>query len=280
MTQLYEHVKESADWLRNRRAIKPTLAVILGTGLGSSAQGMVIDHDIPYEQIPHCLESTVEGHKGRLLLGKLGSCQLAVMQGRFHYYEGYSPAQATFPVRVLRELGADILLINSAAGGLNPLFKPADVMVVLDHINFMGQDPLRGILDPRLGERFPDMSTPYDPDLVEMARETALNLKIPLQCGTYMAVRGPSLETRAETRMLRMLGGDAVGMSTVPEAIVAASIGMRTLAFAAITNVNLPDAMAPVSIEKVVQTAAEATPKLAAIVEGVIRRLTEDSPQR
>ncbi|MEW6351342.1 MAG: purine-nucleoside phosphorylase [Thermodesulfobacteriota bacterium] len=270
MNQLYEQVVQSAEALRARTALRPKAAIVLGTGLGAVTDGLDTSARIPYAEAPFFPQSTVEGHKGELLFGTLGGCEVAVMQGRFHLYEGYSAAQVTFPVRVLRELGVGILAINSAAGGLNPLFKPTDVMVVTDHLNFMGEDPLRGLTDPRLGDRFPDMSRPYDHALVAMAQKAALDLKIPMQSGTYLAVRGPSLETRAETRMLRMLGADAVGMSTVPEVIVAASIGLRTLAFAAITNVNLPDCMEPVSLDKVIQTARLAAPKIGAILQEVL----------
>jgi purine-nucleoside phosphorylase len=196
------------------------------------------------------------------------------MEGRVHYYEGYTLRQTTIPVRIMRELGAEVLMVNSAAGGLNPLFRPEDVMVVTDHINMMGHSPLRGITDAGRFERFPDMSRPYDPELIRLAGEAALDLKISLRHGIYAAVTGPNLETRAETRMLRLLGADAVGMSTVPEVIVATQVGFRTLVFAGITNVNLPDAMEPVSVEQVIATAGRTQPKLTGIMEAVLKKLS------
>ncbi|MEJ2718001.1 MAG: purine-nucleoside phosphorylase [Deltaproteobacteria bacterium] len=203
-----------------------------------------------------------------------------MMQGRLHYYEGYSLQQTTFPVRVMRGLGAEILVINSAAGGLNPHFCTGDIMAVMDHLNLIGANPMRGVTDERLGDRFPDMSRPYDEELIRFAGDAAMDLKIPMQHGIYAAVSGPSLETQAETRMLRMLGADAVGMSTAPETIVAASIGFRTLALVAITNVNLPGAMKPVSVEQVIANAGLAAPKLAAILEGTLQRVTNRNQTR
>ncbi len=272
MTDLYQKVRDCVQALREVSHSKPCAALILGTGLGGVAERIAITHKVPYADIPHFVQSTAEGHSGDLAFGTLAGCDVVAMQGRFHYYEGHSLEAVTFPVRVFRELGAEILVVNSAAGGLNPLFLPGDVMVVTDHINFIGENPLRGITDERLGNRFPDMSRPYDQELIRLAAEAADDLRITLRQGVYVAVVGPSLETRAETRMLRMLGADAVGMSTVPEVIVAGQVGLRTLVLAAVTNVNLPDAMEPVSIEKVIATAAVAEPKLSAIVEYVLRR--------
>ena len=259
--------------MRGRLDLKPDAAIILGTGLGGLAERIEVSQVIPYEEIPHFAVSTVEGHKGRLVCGALGGVNVVAMQGRLHYYEGYSLQQVTLPVRIMRELGATVLVINSAAGGLNPDFEAGDIMAVADHINLPGQSPLRGINEPGLGERFPDMSRPYDRELIELAGTAAVELTIPLRRGVYAWAEGPNLETPAETRMLKMLGADAVGMSTVPEVIVATQVKFRTLALAAITNVNLPDAMEPVSVEKVIANAQKAEPKLAALVEEILRRM-------
>lgn len=278
MHDLYERVQQSAQALREMCDEPPAAALILGTGLGGVAERISVRKRIPFSEIPHFAESTVEGHQGNLLVGTLGDVRIVAMQGRFHHYEGYTLQQVTLPVRVFREIGAEYLFINSAAGGLNPQFQAADVMAVIDHINLIPSNPLRGVTDDRFGERFPDMTRPYDGMLLRMATESALDLKMTLRQGVYIAVPGPSLETRAETRMLRMLGGDAVGMSSVPEVIVATQIGFRTLFLAAVTNVNLPDAMEPVSMEKVLANAALAEPKLARILSDVLRRLPGTRP--
>jgi purine-nucleoside phosphorylase len=276
MIDLYQGVDECVRTLQEKTASRPEVAVILGTGLGGIVDRLNVTGRVPYSRIPHFPESTVAGHKGDLVFGTLSGCTLAVMQGRFHYYEGYSLQQTTFPVRVMRRLGAAILVICSAAGGLNPDFRAGDVMAIIDHLNLIGTNPLRGVTDERLGDRFPDMSRPYDEELLRFARDAALDMKIPLRHGIYAAVSGPSLETQAETRMFRMLGADAVGMSTAPAAIVAASVGFRTLALAAITNVNLPGAMDPVSVERVIANAGLAAPKLAEILEGTLQRVKDN----
>lgn len=271
---LYAHIHESVDHLRRQVGIIPRVAIILGTGLGGLVERMTVAHRMSFTEVPHFPASTVVGHEGALVFGSLGGCDVVVMQGRLHYYEGYPLHHVTLPVRIMRELGAGILIVNSAVGGLDPTFSPADVMIVTDHINLLGENPLRGLTDPRLGDRFPDMSRPYDRELLEIAGRVARDLGIPVRHGVYAAVSGPSLETPAETRMLRQLGADAVGMSTVPEVIVAAQVGFRTLAFAAITNVNRPEAMEPVSVEQVIATAEVVGPKLADIVEHTIREVT------
>ncbi|MBM3300268.1 MAG: purine-nucleoside phosphorylase, partial [Deltaproteobacteria bacterium] len=237
------------------------------------AERIRVDQRIPYEEIPHFSPATVESHKGDLIFGTMAGCDVVAMQGRIHYYEGYTLQQTTLPVRVMRALGARVLFVNSAAGGLNPGFEAGDLMIVTDHINLIGENPLRGLTDPRLGDRFPDMSKPYDMELVCLAEEAAADLKIAVRQGVYVGVSGPSLETRAETRMLRMLGADAVGMSTVPEVIVARQVGFRTLALAVVTNVNIPDAMEPVLTENVIANARRAEPRLAALVEETIWRV-------
>ncbi len=272
MIPLYDAVQEAIKAIKSRIAMRPQVALILGTGLGQLAERISATQVIPYEEIPDFPASTVEGHRGRLVFGTLADKQVVAMQGRLHFYEGYSLKQITLPVRVMRGLGAEILIVNSAAGGLNPDFVAGDVMVITDHINLMSDSPLRGLVDARLGERFPDMSRPYDSELIGIVGKAAIGLNIPLRYGVYVGVAGPNLETRAETKMLRIIGADAVGMSTVPEVIVATQVGFRTLAMAAITNVNLPDAMEPVSIQHVIANAQIAEPKLAAIVEETLRQ--------
>lgn len=272
MEDLYRSMAESVDFLARNAAVQPRVAIILGTGLGGVVDRIEVSSRIPFSEIPHFCPSTVESHKGDLLFGTAAGCPAVVMQGRIHHYEGYSLQQVTFPVRVMRGLGAESLFLNSAAGGLNPLYRAGDVMIVTDHINLLGDNPLIGITDDRLGDRFPDMTRPYDSDLIDVATQAALDLKISVRHGVYVAVSGPSLETRAETRMLRLLGADAVGMSTVPEVIVACQVGFRTMVLAAITNVNLPDAMEPVLIENVLAHARIAEAKLGSLLEATIAR--------
>lgn len=275
MMDLYDRVEESVGFLRRVGAPDPDVAIILGTGLTRVAERVQPIVRVPYWEVPHFPGATVTGHGDSLLFGTLGGMTVLVMEGRFHYYEGYSPAEATLPVRVCRNLGARYLIINSAAGGLNPQFCAGDVMVVTDHINLMAANPLHGQTDERLGVLFPDMSRPYDEELIRLVSAAAAELQIPVQHGVYVAVAGPSLETRAETRMLRMLGADAVGMSTVPEVIVGVQVGFRMLVLAAITNVNLPDAMEPISVERVIANAGIAAPNISAIVEETLQRLSE-----
>ncbi len=273
MIDLYQQVNECVSWLGSEMDSEPDVAVILGTGLGAVAERLEVSRTIPYEEIPHFPESTAIGHRGALVCGTLADLNVAVMQGRYHYYEGYTLQQVTLPVRALRRLGARILIIVSAAGGLDPLFQLGDVMVVIDHINLIGDNPLRGVSDDRLGDRFPDMSRPYDADLIKIVGEAARDLRLTIRHGVYAAVPGPSLETPAETRMLRLLGADAVGMSTAPEVIVARQIGFRTMALTAVTNVNLPDRMEPILVDAVIANAELANPKLAAILEETLRRI-------
>ncbi len=255
MHDLYQIVQDAVQTLRKEVSLKPDAAIVLGTGLGGLVDRMDVSDRISYREIFSFASDSVQGHKGDLVFGTLNDVNVVVMQGRLHYYEGYTLQQVTLPIRVARELGAAVLIVNSAAGGINPLFTAGDVMIVTDHLNLMGDNPLRGVTDDRLGDRFPDMSSPYDRHLIEIASQAALDLKIPVKHGVYASVAGPSLETRAETRMLRMLGADAVGMSTVPEVIVGTQVGFQTLVLAAITNVNLPDAMAPISLEQVIANA-------------------------
>jgi purine-nucleoside phosphorylase len=270
---LFDRVETAAGVIRKRSSLSPDAAIILGTGLGGLAERIDVEVSIPYEQIPGFALSTVETHAGRLLLGRLGKRSVVAMQGRFHRYEGYGLAEVTFPVRVLHALGARSLMVSNACGGMNPLWAPGDLVLLSDHINLLGDNPLVGSNDERLGPRFPDMSAPYDSDLRALARATALDLGIVLREGVYVAVPGPSLETRAEYRMLRAMGADVVGMSTVPEVIVANHAGMRTLGISIITDQCLPDALEPADIGRIIATAGRAEPSLTRLISALVERL-------
>ncbi|HVH09970.1 MAG TPA: purine-nucleoside phosphorylase [Gemmatimonadales bacterium] len=256
-----------------RTTLVPDVAIILGTGLGGLADQVTLDTRIPYGEIPGFPLSTVESHAGHLLVGTLAGRRVMAMQGRFHRYEGYSLAEIALPVRVLWQLGARTLVVSNACGGMHPLWQPGDLMLIADHINLLGDNPLVGPNDDRLGPRFPDMSAPYDVGLRALARAVALERGITLREGVYVAVTGPNLETRAEYRMLRALGADVVGMSTVPEVITAVHLGMRVLGVSIITDQCLPDALAPASVEQIIAVARRAEPHLATLVQGVLERL-------
>jgi purine-nucleoside phosphorylase len=253
--------------------LEPEVAVILGTGLGGLAREIDLDAAIPYGEIPGFPLSTVESHEGRLLLGMLGGKRVVAMQGRFHRYEGYTLQQVTFPVRVMRALGAGVLVVSNACGGMHPLWRPGELVLIADHINLLGDNPLVGLNDESLGPRFPDMSRAYDPKLRALAREAARDLRIVLHEGVYVAVTGPNLETAAEYRFLRAIGADVVGMSTVPEVIVAVHGGMRVLGVSIITDACLPDALEPASVEAIIATAARAEPELTRLIRTVLERL-------
>ena len=268
-----ERISAAVQAIRARFDAVPTEAIILGTGLGDLAARIDVAAVIDYADIPHFPLSTVESHAGRLLCGTLGGRTVVAMQGRFHRYEGYSLQEVTFPVRVLRALGATTLVVSNACGGMHPLWQRGDVMVIADHINLLGDNPLIGPNDDALGPRFPDMSQPYDPALRALAHEVARAQGITLREGVYVAVQGPNLETRAEYRMLRALGADVVGMSTVPEVIVARHGGMRVLGMSIVTDMCLPDALAEATLEEIVAVANEAQPRLTALVTGVLERL-------
>jgi purine-nucleoside phosphorylase len=273
MSSLAEHISEAADFIRDRYSTAPRVGMILGTGLGGLSAQIRLDAAIPYAEIPHFPTSTVESHAGRLACGSLAGIPLLAMEGRFHYYEGYSLAQVTFPVRVMKALGAEVLIVTNAAGGMNRSYSLADIVVIDDHINLMPDNPLRGANDDSLGPRFPDMSAPYDRELSATALRAAQELSIPCRSGVFVAVLGPNLETRAEYRMLRNLGADVVGMSTVPEVIVAAHAGMRTLAFSVVTDMCLPDALEPVAIEKILAVAARGGEHLSRLIPRVLEQL-------
>ncbi|HEY5060203.1 MAG TPA: purine-nucleoside phosphorylase [Gemmatimonadaceae bacterium] len=259
--------------VRAQFAPRPEVAIILGTGLGGLAAEIDVDVAIEYGQLPGFPLSTVESHAGRLLCGTLGGKTVVAMQGRFHRYEGYSLQQVTFPVAVMRALGARTLIVSNAGGGLNPLWSAGDLMVIADHINLLGDSPLIGPNDDRLGPRFPDMSSPYAPALRALASRVAFDRQIVLREGVYVAVAGPNLETRAEYRFLRAIGADVVGMSTVPEVLVAIHQGMRVLGLSIVTDMCLPDALEPATVEKIIAVANRAEPKLTVLVQGVLAAL-------
>jgi purine-nucleoside phosphorylase len=268
-----EAIERSAAFVRARFGERPDAAIILGTGLGRLAAEIDVRVAIEYAEIPGFPLSTVESHAGRLLCGTLGGKRVVAMQGRFHRYEGYSLQQVTFPVRVLRALGADTLIVSNACGGLNPLWTAGDVMLIADHINLLGDSPLVGPNDDRLGPRFPDLSQAYDGELRALACDVASRAGITLREGVYVAVPGPNLETRAEYRFLRGIGADVVGMSTVPEVLVAVHAGMRVLGLSIVTDMCLPDALEPATVERILAVAGRAEPKLTALVGGVLARL-------
>lgn len=265
-------VGKAVDSIRNRTTVQPEAGIILGTGLGALADEIEVETAISYDDLPGFPLSTVESHHGRLLFGRLGGMPVVAMQGRFHLYEGYSAQQVTFPVRVMAQLGIRSLFVSNAAGGMNPQFRRGDLMLITDHINLQGVNPLIGPNIDEWGPRFPDMSEPYDLELRRIAEEEALKLGIKLQQGVYVAVTGPNLETRAEYRFLRMIGADTVGMSTVPETIVARHMGIRVMALSVITDECFPDCLVPVSIQDVLEAARKAEPNLTAVMRAVISK--------
>ncbi|HUI10756.1 MAG TPA: purine-nucleoside phosphorylase [Bacteroidota bacterium] len=273
MTELRTRIDEAVRFLRTKTRMEPGVGIILGTGLGGLAKEIAAEAVIDYGDIPHFPLSTVESHHGRLIFGTLGGKAVVAMQGRFHYYEGYTLQQVTFPVRVMKFLGVNTLLISNAAGGMNPQFSRGNIMIITDHINLIGDNPLIGPNDDTLGPRFPDMSEPYSRSLIALAERVALELKIRPERGVFVAVAGPNLETRAEYRFLRSIGADAVGMSTVPENIVANHMGISVLGFSIITDECFPDALQVANVEDIIAVASQTEPRLTAIMKGVVERL-------
>jgi purine-nucleoside phosphorylase len=270
MPELYDQIQEAAAAVRARWPGKPRAGIILGTGLGALTQDIAADAAIPYEEIPHFARSTAPSHAGKLVCGKLGGKPVVAMAGRLHFYEGYSLRQITFPVRVMKALGCDTLIVSNACGGMNTQYAKGDLMLIEDHINLLGDNPLIGPNDDRLGERFPDMSEPYDRGLLRLARRIALDEKFVCHTGVFVAVSGPNLETRAEYRFLRGIGADVVGMSTVPEVIVAVHARMRVLGVSVVTDMCLPDALEVADLASIIAAANSAEPKLRALVRRVV----------
>ena len=267
-------VEETVSFLKAEITEPPDVVIILGTGLGGLVDSIKIDTRLPYENIPHFPRSTVPGHHGNLVFGTLGHKNVAVLQGRFHYYEGYSTRELTFPLRTLTLLGAGTLVVTNTAGGLNQDYVPGTIMIIRDHLNFIGENPLRGANIDAWGPRFPDLSEPYDKKLIEAALHCAEKLHLDhVTTGVYAAIPGPSLETPAETRFLRNAGGDAVGMSSVPEVIVAKHAAMRVLGLSAVANVNNPDNFAPILLDDIIEAALEIEPALQQLITEVLKTL-------
>ena len=273
MLDQFDKIQEACAVISARWPHSPAAGIILGSGLGAAAAAISDTVTIPYEEIPHFAKSTAHGHAGQLVCGMLEGVPVVVLEWRMHAYEGYPLAQITFPVRVIKQLGARLLIVTNACGGMNPQYRTGDLMVIDDHINLLNDNPLIGINDERLGPRFPDMSAPYTAALIDMALEVARRENFTAHRGVYVAVTGPNLETRAEYRFLRGIGADVVGMSTVPEVIVAVHAGLDVLGISVITDMCLPDALEVATVEKILAVARSAEPKLRAIVTAAVRRL-------
>ena len=273
MAELYDQIQEAKKAVEARWRGKPKVGIILGTGLGGLTEDIQADVSLPYGDIPHFPTPTVVTHAGRLVCGTLGGKSVMAMEGRFHFYEGYSLKQITFPVRAMKALGCDVLIVSNACGGMNPQWRKGDLMIIEDHINLMGDNPLIGKNDDRLGIRFPDMCHPYDEKLIELAQRIALEEKIVAHKGVFVAVPGPNLETRAEYRFLRQIGADVVGMSTVPEVIVGVHANLRILGLSVITDMCLPDALEPAVLSEIIAVANAAEKKLRVLVRRVVAEL-------
>jgi purine-nucleoside phosphorylase len=270
---LKQKIEKATSFIRKKSDLKPQVAVVLGSGLGNLSSRMVEEARIPFDKIPYFPKSGVEGHAGELVLGKIGRKRVAVMNGRVHYYEGYTMQEVTFPIRVLRALGAGKLILTCAAGGMNPLHEKGDIVVLVDQINLTGDNPLIGPNDDTLGPRFPDMSQPYDREYVKLAEDIALEEKIRVRKGVFVGVAGPNLETAAEYRFLRMIGGDVVSMSMAAEDIVAVHGKMRVVGLAVITDLCLPDALGPASHKEILKVARKAEPKLTELIFRLISEM-------
>lgn len=266
-----EKIKDAVAYIRNHYKDSPSVGIVLGTGLGGLVDEIKIEKEIPYNFIPHFPVSTVESHFGKLIFGTIGQKKVVAMQGRFHFYEGYSMTQITFPLRVMKMLGIDTLYISNAAGGMNLGYQKGDLMIIDDHINLQPDNPLIGPNDEDFGPRFPDMSQPYDPELIRRAVDIASEENIRAHVGVYVSVTGPNLETRAEYRFLRLIGADVVGMSTVPEVIVANHMGLRTFAISVVTDMCDPDHLEPANVADIIDTATKAEPKLTRILSRLVQ---------
>lgn len=270
MSDLMKMINETLEVIRSKTKDNYEIGIILGTGLGGLVNEIQVEHEINYSDLPHFPLSTVESHSGKLIFGRINGKNVVAMQGRFHFYEGYSMKQITYPVRVMKFLGVKNLLVSNACGGMNPLYQKGDVMIISDHINLLGDNPLIGKNEDELGPRFPDMSEPYSKELIQLAEDAALRNGIKVQKGVYVAVPGPNLETRAEYRFLRGIGADVVGMSTIPENIVAVHMGIKVLGISIITDECFPDSLRPVDVNEIISTAMEAEPKMTTIMKEVI----------
>ncbi len=273
MNDIKKLIDEARDFLLARSDFRPEVGLILGTGLGRLAEKIETVASIPFGEIPHFVPSTADSHDGNLVLGRLGGRPVVAMQGRVHYYEGYSMKQITLPVRVMQALGARTLVMSNAVGGMNPQLGPGDITIVTDHINLMGDNPLIGPNDPQLGVRFPDMSEPYSRELIALAEATALEMGVSLKRAVYVAVAGPNLETAAEYRFLRTIGADTVGMSIVPECLVAVHGGMRVIGLSVVTDACFPDALHPADVEEIIRVAQATEPRLCRLVTEILQRL-------
>jgi len=273
MSKLISNINETLEVIRKFTTENYPVGIILGTGLGGLVKDIDVKHQIKYEDLPHFPISTVESHHGKLIFGSINGKNVVAMQGRFHFYEGYTMQQITYPVRVMKFLGVKTLLVSNACGGMNPQYRKGDVMIMVDHINMLGDNPLIGKNEDELGPRFPDMSEPYNYELIKLAENIALENKIKVQKGVYVAVPGPNLETRAEYRFLRATGADVVGMSTIPENIVANHMGMKVMGVSIVTDECFPDTLKAVNVEEIIATAVQAEPKMTLIMKELIKRL-------
>ncbi|MFH0985743.1 MAG: purine-nucleoside phosphorylase [Candidatus Omnitrophota bacterium] len=271
-SMMMEQIEKCLGYIQKRTSFKPEVALILGTGLGNLAKRIKAEKIFKYEELPFFPKTTVQSHSGQLILGELGGKKVAAMEGRFHFYEGYSLSEVTFPVRVLRQLGAKILVVSNAAGGLNLSYNKGEIVAITDHINFMGVNPLVGPNEEKLGSRFPDMYQPYSKRLIDLTQLAAKQTKVSIAEGVYIGVTGPCLETRAEYRMMRQWGADLVGMSTVPEVIVAVHMGMEVLGMSVVTDRCDPDHLEPCDINEIIKTANEAGPKLDKLISAAIEK--------
>lgn len=269
----FDKIQETAEFIKTRIKATPKFAVVLGSGLGGMAKAVIVSEELSYTEIPNFPQSTVEGHDGKLIFGTIGEKQVMMMSGRFHYYEGYSMQEVTFPMRVMAALGVEVMICSNAAGGMNPDFKIGEIMFIRDHINLFPEHPLRGKNDERLGTRFPDMSEPYNLEFLKKAKEIAFNANIEVKEGVYIGLQGPTFETRAEYKWLSIIGGDAVGMSTVPEIIVANHAGMKVFAASIITDLGIRDEMNTITHAEVLEAANAAAPKLEKIVTELIKSI-------
>ncbi len=267
---LRERIKEAGEFVQSKTKIKPRIGIILGTGLGGLTKEIEIESKLSYQNIPYFAVSTTPGHEGSLILGRLAGKMIIAMQGRFHLYEGYSLEEITFPLRVMKYMGVNIIIESNAAGGMNPNFKAGDLMVITDHINLIGNNPLIGANDDKLGPRFVDMCEPYDKKLIKLYEKVAMRERIRIHRGVYVGVIGPNLETPAEYRFLRLIGADAVGMSTVPEVIVAKHSGLKVLGISCITDECFPDRLEPVNLAKLIKVANLAEPKMTRLIKGIL----------